>query len=349
MHLLMRPPSYPVLRFLLVALLVVWIGAGVAACGSSSHRRSTVVHAAAGGSSPQTAAVAPGTSTLVVQARRSARRSRRVSSGSRWGTARSRCTRARPGRCGPGVRAADPQPRARPEPGAAARGHRPDLVADPARAAPARRHVHPDGALPAGRAGARAGDRRALDPRDQLRGRQHGRSRNRGAGAAGRHRASVDRRVRARQRARALPIVCVVPLPDGQRINGRPADWSFGDLVQDFANISRALPSTVTLAGPAMGSSTWIPLIGQFLAGNPRLGLVTLHRYPLKHCSAEYPGDDPGAAVQRRIDRPRGNRRARRRDRPRARRFRCGSARWARSRAAACRASATRSPRRCGR
>jgi hypothetical protein len=75
-------------------------------------------------------------------------------------------------------------------------------------------------------------------------------------------------------------------LPDGQRVNGRPADWSFGDLVQDFANISRALPSTVKLAGPAMGSSTWIPLIGQFLAGNPRLGLVTLHRYPLKHCSA---------------------------------------------------------------
>jgi hypothetical protein len=78
-------------------------------------------------------------------------------------------------------------------------------------------------------------------------------------------------------------------LPDGQRVNGRPAGWSFSNLVQDFANISRALPSTVTLAGPAMGSSAWIPLIGQFLAGNPRVGLVTLHRYPLKHCSANIP------------------------------------------------------------
>ncbi len=78
-------------------------------------------------------------------------------------------------------------------------------------------------------------------------------------------------------------------LPDGQRVDGRPADWSFSDLVQDFANISRALPSTETLAGPAMGSTAWIPLIGQFLAGNPRVGLVTLHSYPLKHCSANIP------------------------------------------------------------
>ncbi|MGO9903748.1 MAG: glycosyl hydrolase family 79 C-terminal domain-containing protein [Solirubrobacteraceae bacterium] len=78
-------------------------------------------------------------------------------------------------------------------------------------------------------------------------------------------------------------------LADGQGVPGRPADWSFGDLVQDFANISRALPRTVTLAGPAIGSSAWITLLGQFLAGNPRLGLVTLHRYPLKHCAANIP------------------------------------------------------------
>lgn len=78
-------------------------------------------------------------------------------------------------------------------------------------------------------------------------------------------------------------------LPDGQAVAGRPHDWSFGDLVQDFASISRSLPRTVTLAGPALGSSAWIPLLGQFLAGNPRLGLVTLHRYPLKHCSPKVP------------------------------------------------------------
>ncbi len=78
-------------------------------------------------------------------------------------------------------------------------------------------------------------------------------------------------------------------LPDGQAVAGRRHDWSFGDLVEDFASISRSLPRTVTLAGPALGSSAWIPLLGQFLAGNPRLGLVTLHRYPLKHCSPNVP------------------------------------------------------------
>ncbi len=78
-------------------------------------------------------------------------------------------------------------------------------------------------------------------------------------------------------------------LPDGRRVHGRPHNWSLGDLVRDFSSISRSLPRTVTLAGPAMGSPAWIPLLGQFLAGNPRLGLVTLHRYPLKHCSANIP------------------------------------------------------------
>jgi hypothetical protein len=33
-----------------------------------------------------------------------------------------------------------------------------------------------------------------------------------------------------------------------------------------------------------MGSSAWIQLLGRFLAGNPRVRLLTLHRYPLKHC-----------------------------------------------------------------
>jgi Glycosyl hydrolase family 79 C-terminal beta domain len=74
--------------------------------------------------------------------------------------------------------------------------------------------------------------------------------------------------------------------PGGPGVYGRPRSWTFSDFVQDFANISRALPRTVTLAGPAIGSSRWISMLGQFLAGDPRLGMVTLHRYPLKHCSA---------------------------------------------------------------
>ncbi|HEX2703546.1 MAG TPA: glycosyl hydrolase family 79 C-terminal domain-containing protein [Solirubrobacteraceae bacterium] len=74
--------------------------------------------------------------------------------------------------------------------------------------------------------------------------------------------------------------------PGGHGVYGRPRSWSFSDFVQDFANISRSLPRRVTLAGPAIGSLGWISRLGQFLAGDPRLGMVTLHRYPLKHCSA---------------------------------------------------------------
>jgi hypothetical protein len=75
-------------------------------------------------------------------------------------------------------------------------------------------------------------------------------------------------------------------LPDGQHVRGRPRTYGFGNFVSDFANISRSIPSDVTLAGPSMGAPIWIPLIGQFLAGNRHVGLATLHRYPLKHCSS---------------------------------------------------------------
>ncbi|HEY5318230.1 MAG TPA: glycosyl hydrolase family 79 C-terminal domain-containing protein [Solirubrobacteraceae bacterium] len=74
-------------------------------------------------------------------------------------------------------------------------------------------------------------------------------------------------------------------LPDGQHVRGRPPTYDYGAFIRDFSNISRSVPREVTLAGPSMGSSMWIPLLGQFLAGNRRVGLATLHRYPLKHCS----------------------------------------------------------------
>jgi hypothetical protein len=78
--------------------------------------------------------------------------------------------------------------------------------------------------------------------------------------------------------------------PDGTGVLGRPPGWSFGDLVHDFSNISRALPRQITVAGPATGSAWTSPSpLRQFILGNPRLGLVTVHRYPLKHCSADVP------------------------------------------------------------
>jgi hypothetical protein len=74
-------------------------------------------------------------------------------------------------------------------------------------------------------------------------------------------------------------------LPNGSRVRGRPRTYSYRDFVQDFSNVSRGVPRGTTLAGPSMGAPLWIPLLGQFLRGNRRVRLATLHRYPLKHCS----------------------------------------------------------------
>jgi hypothetical protein len=75
-------------------------------------------------------------------------------------------------------------------------------------------------------------------------------------------------------------------LPNGQHVRGRPPSYDYSDFIHDFANISHSIPHDVTLAGPSTGSSIWIPVLGQFLAANRQVGLATLHRYPLKHCSA---------------------------------------------------------------
>jgi hypothetical protein len=75
-------------------------------------------------------------------------------------------------------------------------------------------------------------------------------------------------------------------LPSGQHVRGRPPTYTYASFVRDFASVSRAIPRSTTLAGPSMGAPMWIPLLGQFLSGNRRVGLATLHRYPLKHCSA---------------------------------------------------------------
>jgi len=72
---------------------------------------------------------------------------------------------------------------------------------------------------------------------------------------------------------------------DGRHVDGRPKPYDYPEFLQDFANIARSLPRGAPLAGPGTGSPVWIPLLAQFLAANPRVGLITLHKYPLKHCT----------------------------------------------------------------
>jgi hypothetical protein len=70
--------------------------------------------------------------------------------------------------------------------------------------------------------------------------------------------------------------------PAGISVPGRPAGWNFAEFNRDFAHVAGAL-GQVPLAGPTVGGRSWLNL-GQFLAAEPRLALVSLHRYPLFGC-----------------------------------------------------------------
>jgi hypothetical protein len=70
---------------------------------------------------------------------------------------------------------------------------------------------------------------------------------------------------------------------DGREVPGRPAGYDFRAYTRNFASIASSLPSTA-LAGPAIGAPGWMRHVGQFIASEPRLSFVTLHRYPLQRC-----------------------------------------------------------------
>ncbi len=81
-------------------------------------------------------------------------------------------------------------------------------------------------------------------------------------------------------------------LPDGVHVMGRPPGYDFSSFLDEFTSFATGLPGP--LAGPATGASTWMADTGEFLAAEPRVGMVTLHQYPLQTCfvsqsSPEYP------------------------------------------------------------
>jgi hypothetical protein len=55
-------------------------------------------------------------------------------------------------------------------------------------------------------------------------------------------------------------------------------------LIDDFTRFAAALPQRRALAGPSLGAPAWMRYLGRFLDTEPRVGLVTLHRYPLQLC-----------------------------------------------------------------
>jgi hypothetical protein len=71
---------------------------------------------------------------------------------------------------------------------------------------------------------------------------------------------------------------------DGVDHLGRPRGWPFTSFVNDFARVAAAV-GRGSVAGPVIGSFSWMAYLDQFLAARPGLSLVTLHRYPLQGCS----------------------------------------------------------------
>jgi hypothetical protein len=69
----------------------------------------------------------------------------------------------------------------------------------------------------------------------------------------------------------------------GVKVPGRPRGYDVPAYMRDFTRFAAGLPP-VPLAGPALGASKWMRNLGQFLSSQPRLGVVTVHRYPLQLC-----------------------------------------------------------------
>jgi hypothetical protein len=74
----------------------------------------------------------------------------------------------------------------------------------------------------------------------------------------------------------------------GTPVTGRAASYDFASYTANFARIARALPE-IPLAGPATSSTGWMRRLPAFLAGAPHMRVVTVHRYPLNHCSRVLP------------------------------------------------------------
>jgi len=71
--------------------------------------------------------------------------------------------------------------------------------------------------------------------------------------------------------------------PQGRKVNGRPASYDFSAFLGDFTRFAAAL-WPIPVAGPTVTGPGWMSRLSQFLSAEPRVGLVTLHRYPLQLC-----------------------------------------------------------------
>jgi hypothetical protein len=84
--------------------------------------------------------------------------------------------------------------------------------------------------------------------------------------------------------------------PAGKPVPGRPRSYDPSAYLNDFGRIAKALPGGTELVGPATGAPRYQAAVGSFLARERRIGMITLHRYPLARCHPMSAAQDPSIA-----------------------------------------------------
>ena len=69
----------------------------------------------------------------------------------------------------------------------------------------------------------------------------------------------------------------------GHIYRARGHGYGMADYTRQFTEWAHALPN-LPLAGPATSGPSWMGKLAKFISAEPRLGLVTYHRYPLRAC-----------------------------------------------------------------
>ncbi len=72
----------------------------------------------------------------------------------------------------------------------------------------------------------------------------------------------------------------------GKVYRRRAAGYDLADYTAQFSQWARVLPN-LPLAGPVTSRPTWMGDLGRFISAEPRLKLVTYHRYPLRACETD--------------------------------------------------------------
>jgi hypothetical protein len=85
--------------------------------------------------------------------------------------------------------------------------------------------------------------------------------------------------------------------PGGPQVRGRAPSYNFNSFLGEFTRFRKLLPR-VPIAGPSVGNYDWLRELPRFLSAQPKLGVVSFHRYGLRTCGLG-PGSPSYATVPR--------------------------------------------------